>query len=171
MWIWTRSSLSRLFGRLAKTTRLELTAWCFKLRSRRDVARAQGLRCRSVATSTVGTPFGGELSSWAPTMRPDGFIPPRPRNRRARMPQDRRSGLGSTLGSSPRSALTGLRGVESVLECRPPVAFGSLRPALLHRWPRRPSESGQITCQNRADISLVFNRSRAQQSPAEPSRW
>jgi hypothetical protein len=43
----------------------------------------------------------------------------------------------------------------------PPVASGSLRPALPphqgHPWHRRHSESGQITCQNGADRSLVIN--------------
>jgi hypothetical protein len=81
--------MRRPFGRLAGTTRLESTAWCFKLRSRRDAVPARGLRCRSVATSTVAIPFGGGLSSWEPTMLPDGFVAPRPRSRRARMPQMR----------------------------------------------------------------------------------
>jgi hypothetical protein len=93
-------------------------------------------------------------------MRPGALEDTRLRKRRARMPQIQRSGVGSTLGSSPLSALTGLGEPGVELECRSPVAFGSLRPALLsHGWPRRPSESGQITCQNRADISLVFNTS------------
>jgi hypothetical protein len=75
------------------------------------------------------------------------------------LPQERRKRLRSTPGSSPQSALTGHGAGPGALECRPTVAFGSLRPALLPlAWHRRPSESGQITCQNRADTSLVINR-------------
>src|SRR5262245_6921739 len=80
----------------------------------------------------------------------------RRRKQRARMAQDRRNALESTLSSCPQSALTSVWA--SGVECRLPLAFGSLRPALLpHGWHRRASESGQITCQNRADISLVTN--------------
>ena len=60
-------------------------------------------------------------------------------------------------------------GLDGTRECRPPVASGSLRPALLPLGQlRNPSESGQITCQNRADRSLVINRNSGRARGAGP---
>ena len=128
----TRSSSSRRSARSARTTRSASMACCSRSTSSQDAARAPVWQCRCAATSTAATPFAAGPSSWAPTTARGS---PRPaKARTADAPGCRRndaSASGRLQGRPRHQHLPAFERGRVARECRPPVASGSLRPALL----------------------------------------